>query len=74
MQMNSLAGGRKTCEQRTSSTPILSGGVPTEDRHTGERALTAMDLVASAANDVRPISRMSCYASGPRNAINFFEA
>jgi hypothetical protein len=44
---------------------ILSGGVPTEDRHTGERALKAIDIrfLHSAANDGRPISRMSCYAS-----------
>ena len=44
---------------------ILSGGVPTGYRHTGERALTAIDIrwLHSAANDGRPISRMSCYAS-----------
>ena len=45
---------------------ILSGGVPTGYRHTGERALTAIDIrwLRSAANDGRPISRMSRYASG----------
>ena len=47
---------------------ILSGGVPTGYRHTGERALTAVDIRwwHSAANDGRPISRMSCYASALR--------
>ena len=44
---------------------FLSGGVPTGYRNTGERALTAIDIrwLHSAANDGRPISRMSCYAS-----------
>ena len=42
------------------------GGVLTGYRHAGERALTAIDIrwLRSAANDGRPISRMSRYASG----------
>ena len=49
---------------------ILSGGVPTGYRHTGERALTAIDIrwLHSAANDGRPISRMSCYAFEQMNS------
>ena len=52
--------------------PLQWGGVPTGYRHTAKRALTAIDIrwLHSAANDGRPISRMSCYASALKYSLD----